>query len=284
MNQRADNLEKKVEAIERRESAVTKKEQEAEANLARVEKLKEEQRHRMEQVAGMSSAEAREQLLQMVENESRDILAKRMRQVETQLKEEADDRGRVILSEALQRCASEVATEASVSVVALPTDEMKGRLIGREGRNIRAIEAATGVDLIVDDTPEAVTLSCYDPVRREIARVALEKLIHDGRIHPGRIEGVVEKAQKEVDADIQAAGEKLVLSAGVYGLPPEIVKTLGRLKYRFSYGQNMVNHSMEVAQLSGALATEIGADVEMAKTAGLLHDIGKAVDQDIEGP
>ncbi len=284
LNQKADNLDHKIEAFEKRERALTQKEKEADANLARVEKLKEEQRHQAERVAGMSSSEAKEYLLNMVENESRDFMAQRMRQVEAQLKEEADTKGRDILAEALQRCASEVVAEATVSVVALPSDEMKGRLIGREGRNIRALEAATGVDLIVDDTPEAVTLSCYDSVRRQVARVALERLIKDGRIHPGRIEDVVEKARKDVEAELQVEGEQLVLKAGVLGLSSEIVKTMGRLKYRFSYGQNMVNHSLEVAQVAAALANEIGADVEISRTAGLLHDIGKAVDHEIEGP
>ncbi|MDY6911958.1 MAG: ribonuclease Y, partial [Chloroflexota bacterium] len=283
-NQRAENIDRKIEGFERRERTITQKEQEIEAGLGRVEKMKQEQRHQMEVVSGMSSAEAREHLLKAVENETRDVLAQRMRQVEAELKSEAEERARTVLAEALQRCASEVAAEATVSVVPLPTDEMKGRLIGREGRNIRALEAATGVDLIVDDTPEAVTLSCFDPVRRAIARTALEKLIQDGRIHPGRIEEIVEKARKEVEATIQAEGEKLVFNAGVVGLHPEIIKTLGRLKYRFSYGQNMLNHSLEVSKISAALATEIGADVEKSKAAGLLHDIGKAAEQDMEGP
>ncbi len=284
LNQRADNLDQKIENFEKREKALSKKEQEAEASMARVEKLKEEQRREAERIAGMSSAEARDHLLQIVENESRDFLAQRMRQVEAQFKEESDEKAREILAESLQRCASEVAAEATVSVVALPSDEMKGRLIGREGRNIRALEAATGVDLIVDDTPEAVTLSCYDAVRRQVARVALERLIRDGRIHPGRIEGVVEKARKDVEAEMQAEGEQMMLKAGVFGLPSEVIKTMGRLKYRFSYGQNMVNHSLEVAQVAATIAGEIGANVETARTAGLLHDIGKAVDQDVEGP
>ncbi|MBM3132125.1 MAG: ribonuclease Y [Chloroflexi bacterium] len=284
LNQRMENLDRKVEAFERRERALTQKEQEIEAGLVRVEKLKQEQRQQLEVIAGMSSAEAKEQLLKLVEGETRDALAQRMRQVEAQMKSEVDENARKALAEALQRCASEVATESTVSVVPLPNDEMKGRLIGREGRNIRALEAATGVDLIVDDTPEAVTLSCFDPVRREVARLALERLIVDGRIHPGRIEDVVEKARKEVEANIQAEGEKLAFRAGVVGLHPEIIKTMGRLRYRFSYGQNMLSHSFEVAQLSAALATEIGADVETAKAAGLLHDIGKAVSQEAEGP
>ena len=284
IGQRAENLDRKTEAIERRERALVQKEKEIEAGLGRVEKLKQEERKRLELVANMSTAEAKEQLLSTVESETRDDLARRMRQVEVQLKTEADERAREIIAEALQRCASEVATETTVSVVALPNDEMKGRLIGREGRNIRALEAATGVDLIVDDTPEAVNLSCFDPVRREVARVALEKLILDGRIHPGRIEEMVEKAKEEVESAIQTEGEQLAFKAGVVGLHPEIIKTLGRLKYRFSYGQNMLSHSLEVSQLSAALATEIGADVRIAKTAGLLHDIGKAVNQDIDGP
>jgi len=284
LNQRADNLDQKLDAFDKRERALSKKEQEAEASLARVEKLKEEQRREAERIAGMSSAEAREYLLQLVESESRDLLAKRIRQVETQFKAEADEKGRKILSESLQRCASEVAAEATVSVVHLPSDEMKGRLIGREGRNIRALEAATGVDLIVDDTPEAVTLSCYEPVRRKVAQIAIERLIRDGRIHPGRIEDIVEKARKDIEEEIQSEGEQLMVKASVFGLPAEIIKTMGRLKYRFSYGQNMINHSLEVAQLSAALAGEIGADVDIARTAGLLHDIGKAVDYDIEGP
>lgn len=282
--QRMENLDRRMESFERRERALAQKEQEMEAALAEVEKLKQEQRLRLEAIGGMTSTEAREQLLKMVENETRDALAQRMRQVEAQMKAEADESARKILAEALQRCASEVATESTVSTVPLPNDEMKGRLIGREGRNIRAIEAATGVDLIVDDTPEAVTISCFDPVRREIARVALERLILDGRIHPGRIEDVVEKARKDIEANIQAEGEKLAFRAGVVGLHPEIIKTMGRLKYRFSYGQNMLSHSFEVAQLSAALAAEIGADVETAKTAGLLHDIGKAISQEVEGP
>ncbi len=284
LNQKADSLDRKIEAFEKREQTLTQKEKEAESTLARLDKVKEEHRREAERVAGMSSAEAKEYLLQMVESESRDYLAQRMRQVEAQFKEESDEKGRIIIAEALQRCASEVAAEATVSVVTLPSDEMKGRLIGREGRNIRALEAATGVDLIVDDTPEAVTLSCYEPVRREIARVALEKLIKDGRIHPGRIEEVVEKARKEVETEIQTEGERVMVKAGVLGLPSDVIKTMGRLKYRFSYGQNMINHSLEVAQMAATLASEIGADVEISRSAGLLHDIGKAVDRDVEGP
>lgn len=285
LSQKIENLDRKSESFERRERALTQREKEAEASFARAEKLKQEQKQQLEVVSGMSSAEAKEQLLKAVETQTRDELAGRMRQVESHLKAESDERARLVVAEALQRCASEVAGEATVSVVALPSDEMKGRLIGREGRNIRALEAATGVDLIVDDTPQAVNLSCFDSVRREVARVALEKLILDGRINPARIEEIVEKAKKEVNASIQAEGEQLAFRAGVVGLHPEIIKVLGRLKYRFSYGQNQLNHSLETSQLAAALATEIGADVTIAKTAGLLHDIGKGIDQEIEsGP
>lgn len=281
--QKAENLDRKIESFERRERALTQKEKDIEVVLSQAEGLKHEQKVQLEVVSCMSRAEARDQLLSAVESETRNDLAQRMRQVESQMKAEADEKARDTLAEALQRCASEVATEATVSVVALPSDDMKGRLIGREGRNIRALEAATGADLIVDDTPEAVSISCFDPVRREIARVALEKLILDGRIHPGRIEEMVEKAKKEVGADMQAEGERVAFKAGVVGLHPEIIGLLGRLKYRYSYGQNMLSHSLEVAQLSAALATEIGAKVNIARTAGLLHDIGKAVDQEMEG-
>jgi len=284
LSQRLESLERRSEHLERREQNLRAREKEIEEELSRVEKLKQEARQQLEVIAGMSSAEAREYLLQMVENEVRDDLAKRMLQVEAELKAEADERAREIIANAIQRCASEVSTETTVSVVHLPSDEMKGRLIGREGRNIRALESATGVDLIVDDTPEAVALSCFDPFRREIARRALEKLILDGRIHPARIEEMVEKARKEVETDVREEGEKVALSLGVVGLHPELLKLLGRLKYRTSFGQNMLSHSLEVAHLAAALAAEIGADVEIAKTAGLLHDIGKAVDQEVEGP
>lgn len=284
LSQRLESLERRSESLERREQNLRAREKEIEEELRRVEKLKQEARQQLEVIAGMSSAEAREHLLQMVENEVRDDLAKRMLQVEAELKGEADERAREIIANAIQRCASEVSTETTVSVVHLPSDEMKGRLIGREGRNIRALESATGVDLIVDDTPEAVALSCFDPFRREIARRALEKLILDGRIHPARIEEMVEKARKEVEANIREEGEQVALSLGVVGLHPELLKLLGRLKYRTSFGQNMLSHSLEVAHLAAALAAEIGADVELAKTAGLLHDIGKAVDQEVEGP
>lgn len=284
LSQRLESLERRSEQLERREQSLRAREKEIEEELSRVEKLKQEARQRLEVIAQMSTAEAREHLLQLVENEVRDDLARRALQVEAELKTEADKKAREIVACAIQRCASEVSTETTVSVVHLPSDEMKGRLIGREGRNIRALESATGVDLIVDDTPEVVTLSCFDPFRREIARRALEKLILDGRIHPARIEEMVEKARKEVEADVREEGEKAALSLGVVGLHPELLKLLGRLKYRTSFGQNMLSHSLEVAHLAAALAAEIGADVEIAKTAGLLHDIGKAADQQVEGP
>ncbi len=284
LSQRLESLERRSESLERREQSLKSKEREIEAELSRVEKLQREARQQLELIASMSSAEAREHLLQMVEAEVRDDLAKHMMRVEAELKTQAEERAREIIASAIQHCASEVSAEATVSVVHLPSDEMKGRLIGREGRNIRALESATGVDLIVDDTPEAVALSCFDPLRREIARRALEKLVLDGRIHPARIEEMVEKARKEVEADVREEGEKAAYSVGVVGLHPELLKLLGRLKYRTSFGQNMLGHSMEVAHLAAALAAEIGADVGLAKTAGLLHDIGKAVDQEVEGP
>jgi len=284
LSQRLESLERRSESLERREQNLRAREKEIEEELTKVAKLKQEARQQLETIAGMSSAEAREHLLQAVESEVRDDLAKRMLQVEAELRAEADERAREIIANAIQRCASEVSAETTVSVVHLPSDEMKGRLIGREGRNIRALESATGVDLIVDDTPEAVALSCFDPFRREIARRALEKLILNGRIHPARIEEMVEKARKEVEADVRQEGEKVALSLGVVGLHPELLKLLGRLKYRTSFGQNMLGHSLEVAHLAAALAAEVGANVEIAKTAGLLHDIGKAVDQEVEGP
>ena len=238
----------------------------------------------MELISGMSSAEAKELLIKAVEDEVREDASRRIREIEAQLKQEADERAREIISQAIQRCATDVVSESTVSVVPLPSDEMKGRLIGREGRNIRALENATGVDLIIDDTPEAVTISGFDSVRREIARIALGKLILDGRIHPARIEEMVEKAKNEVEATIRAEGEQAAHEVGVPGLHPELIRLLGRLKYRFSYGQNVLLHSIEVSHLSGMIASELGARVDLAKRAGLLHDIGKAVDFQVEGP
>jgi len=282
--QREENLDKKSEAFERRDHGLAAKEKEAENLRDQLQELKRKQIQRLELVSGMSSTEAKECLIKAVEDEVRDDACRRLREVEARLKEESNERAREIIALAIQRCATDVVSETTVSVVPLPGDEMKGRLIGREGRNIRALENATGVDLIIDDTPEAVTISSFDPVRREIARVALEKLILDGRIHPARIEEMVEKAREEVEESIQAEGEQAVYQVGVPGLRPEMVKLLGRLKYRFSYGQNVLLHSIEVAHLAGMMASELETKVDVAKKAGLLHDIGKAVDFQVEGP
>jgi ribonuclease Y len=282
--QKEENLEHKLESLERREQALTLKQGEIDNVRSHVEELKNKEIQQLELISNMPTAEAKEFLLEQVENEVRDDLTRRMREVESRGKEEVEQRTQQILAGVIQRCASEVVSETTVTVVPLPSDEMKGRLIGREGRNIRALENVTGVDLIVDDTPETVTLSCFEPLRREIAKVALEKLMLNGRIHPARIEEMVKKAKAEVEANIQAEGEQTALKAGVTGLHPELVKLLGRLKYRYSFGQNMLTHSLEVSYLAAMLASEIGADVEVAKTAGLLHDIGKAVSHEVEGP
>jgi ribonuclease Y len=282
--QKEENLDRKTEGIERRERSLTSKEKDMEKSQAQLEEFKKKQVHQLELISGMSTTEAKEHLLATVEAETRQDMAKRIREVEALLKEESEQKAREIVSFAIQRCSTDVVSATTVSVVPLPSDDMKGRLIGREGRNIRALENATGVDLIVDDTPEAVTISCFDPIRREIARLALENLILDGRIHPARIEEVVNKAKDAVNAIIQTEGEQAAYKSGVVGLHPEFIKLLGRLKYRFSYGQNVLTHSIEVAHLSGMIAAELGANVNISKTAGLLHDIGKAVDQEIEGP
>ena len=284
ISQKEENLDRKTEALERKEHHVGAKEKEIDRSMAQLEEFKKKQVHQLELISGMSTAEAKELLLTMVEEESRQDMAQRIREIEAQLKEEADQKAREIVAFSIQRCATDVASETTVSVVPLPSDDMKGRLIGREGRNIRALENATGVDLIVDDTPEAVTVSCFDPIRREVARLALERLILDGRIHPARIEEVVAKAKDEVDAIIQTEGEQAAYKSGVVGLHPEIIKLLGQLKYRFSYGQNVLTHSIEVSYLSAMIAAELGADVNIARAAGLLHDIGKAADQEFEGP
>ncbi len=284
ISQKEENLDRKTEALERRDRSLGAKEKEIDRSVAQLEEFKKKQVHQLELISGMSTPEAKDLLLTMVEEESRQDMAQRFREVEAQLKEESDQKAREIVAASIQRCATDVASETTVSVVPLPSDDMKGRLIGREGRNIRALENATGVDLIVDDTPEAVTISCFDPIRREIARLALERLILDGRIHPARIEEVVGKAKDEVDAITQTEGEQAAYKSGVVGLHPEVIKLLGHLKYRFSYGQNVLVHSVEVAHLSAMIAAELGADVNIARTAGLLHDIGKAVSQEIEGP
>ncbi|MFH1486474.1 MAG: ribonuclease Y [Chloroflexota bacterium] len=284
ISQKEEALERKSDNIERRERNIVNKEKEIEASRSRVEELKQRQIQQLELISGLSSNEAKDILLKAVETEVRQDAARRIMEIQAQMKEEADQKGREILASAIQRCASDVVSETTVSVVPLPNDEMKGRLIGREGRNIRALESATGVDLIIDDTPETVTLSAFDPVRREVARIALSKLILDGRIHPARIEEVVQKSQTEVDASIRAEGEQAAYKAGVQGLHPELIKILGRLKYRFSYGQNVLQHSLEVSYLASMIAAELDANVDVAKQAGLLHDIGKAVDHEVEGP
>jgi len=282
--QKEENFDKKVEGLERRERGVTAKEKEAEELLAHLEDLKKKQIQQLELISGISSEEAKRFLAEALEGEVREDVSRRINEIEAQLKEEAADKAREIITLAIQRCATDVVSETTVSVVPLPSDEMKGRLIGREGRNIRALEGATGVDLIIDDTPEAVTISSFDPLRREVARLALERLILDGRIHPARIEEMVQKAKDEVEEAIQVEGKKAVQQAGLPGLHPELVKFLGRLKYRYSYGQNVLLHSVEVAHLSGMIASEVGANVDLARKAGLLHDIGKAVDFQVEGP
>jgi ribonucrease Y len=283
-SQREERLERKLEALDRRERGLIGREKEIDAVRAQVEEVKEKELQRLESISGMSSDEAKQQLMEAVEDEIKEDASRRVRDWEIRFKDEIDNKARDILATTIQRCATDVVSETTVSVVALPNDDMKGRLIGREGRNIRAMEQATGVDLIIDDTPESVTISSFDPVRREIARVALTNLILDGRIHPARIEEVVEKAKTEVEATMRIEGEQAARKTGVQGLHPEIIKLLGRLKYRTSYGQNVLTHSMEVAHIAGMLAAEIGANVTLAKRAALLHDIGKAVDHEVEGP
>jgi len=284
ISQKEENLDRKGEGLERREQGLVAKEKQAEGLRAQLQELKQKQIQQLELISGMSSAEAKELLVKAMEDEVREDISRRVRAIEAELKRDADERAREVIVQAIQRCATDVVSETTVSVVPLPSDEMKGRLIGREGRNIRALENATGVDLIIDDTPEAVTISSFDSVRREIARVALQMLILDGRIHPARIEEMVEKARAKVEETIKAEGERAIYEAGVPGLHPELIKLLGRLKYRFSYGQNVLTHSIEVAHLAAIIASELGANIDVAKKAGLLHDIGKAVDYQVEGP
>lgn len=281
--QKEESLDKKVDNLERKEDALNKKLKNVEARLSEVESIKKSQFDMLERISGYTKEQAKEYLLKNLEEDLVHDKAVKILDFQQRTKDEADTLARDIVSTAIQRCAADHAAEATVSVVALPNDEMKGRIIGREGRNIRTLETITGVDLIIDDTPEAITLSSFDPVRREVARLSLEKLITDGRIHPARIEETVEKARKEVEATIKQVGERAVIDAGVNGIHPEIVKLLGRLKYRTSYGQNVLNHSLEVSYIAGLIAAEIGADVKLAKRAGLLHDIGKALDHEFDG-
>jgi len=283
ITQKEATLERKLEEAEQQEHNLAGKEKEIESIRTNLTEVKEKQLKQLELISGMTSDEAKQELLDKMENEMKTEAARRLHEWEIKITAEAEEKAQDILSQVIQRNASEVVSETTVSVVPLPNDEMKGRLIGREGRNIRALEQATGVDLVIDDTPEAVTLSSFDPVRREIAYQALNKLILDGRIHPARIEEVVAKAKEEVEAAIYSAGEQAAYQVGVHGLRPELIRILGRLKYRTSYGQNVLAHSIEVASLAGMIAAELGADVAIAKRAGLLHDIGKAVDREVEG-
>lgn len=281
--QKEEALDKKLDNLEKKEEQIQKKLKDVEEKAAEAEQIKKSQMDLLERISGFTAAQAREHLLQMLDGELNHEKALKIQVANQQLKDEADDLAREIISQAIQRCAADHSSEATISVVELPNDEMKGRIIGREGRNIRAIETATGVDLIIDDTPESITISSFDPIRREIARISLEKLILDGRIHPARIEEMVAKATAEVERVIKQEGEKAMLDAGIHNLHPELVKLLGKLHYRTSYGQNVLNHSLEVCYLAGLMAAELGADVTLARRAGLLHDIGKAIDHEQEG-
>ncbi len=283
LNNKEENLDKKVDALEKKEELLNKKIKENDELTEKVKAVREEQLKLLEKISGYSVEEARALLIKNLEDEVRHEQAQKLMELEAEWKDEADKKAKDIISLAIARCASDHVSEATISVVQIPNDDMKGRIIGREGRNVRAIENLTGVELIIDDTPEVITISGFDPVRRETARIALEKLISDGRIHPARIEEMVERARKEVEASIKQAGEKATFEIGVHGLNMELVKLLGRLKYRTSYGQNVLTHSLEVAFLSGAIAGELGVDVTLAKRAGLLHDIGKALTAEIEG-
>ena len=283
LQQKEESLDKKLDAFERKEEDLRKKQQAIANTQEEVNLLKKSQMEVLERISGLSQEDAKAYLLKNVESEVTHEQAMKIKEIEARYKEEADQYAREVISIAIQRCAADHAAEATVSVVPLPNDEMKGRIIGREGRNIRTLETITGVDLIIDDTPEAITVSSFDPVRREVARVALEKLIADGRIHPTRIEDMVEKARREVEHVIKQEGERATFETGVHGLHPELIKLLGRQKFRTSYGQNVLNHSIEVAHIAGLLASELGEDIALAKRAGLLHDLGKSVDHEMEG-
>ncbi len=283
LQQKEENLDRKTDAIEKKEEKLAAKLADAEAVKEEVDTIKRSELEVLERISGFTAEEAKNYLISQLETEVTHESAMKLKEIETHYKEEADNYAREMIALAIQRCAADHVAEVTVSVVPLPNDEMKGRIIGREGRNIRTLETLTGAELIIDDTPEAITVSCFDPVRREITRIALERLIADGRIHPARIEEMVEKAKREVDATIKSEGERAVFETNVHGLHPELVKLLGRQKYRTSYGQNVLNHSMEVAHIAGLLAAELGADVTLAKRAGLLHDLGKSIDHEVEG-
>ena len=283
LQQKEENLDKKMDAVERKSDTLNNKIAAVENQQHEVALIKKSQLEMLEKISGFSVEEAKQYLIANIRDDVTHEMAMKVKEIETQYKEEAEDKARAIIATAIQRCAADHASEITVSVVPLPNDEMKGRIIGREGRNIRSIETLTGCDLIIDDTPEAITVSSFDPVRREVARLALEKLIQDGRIHPARIEEMVAKAQREVNQTIKEEGERAVFETNVHGLHPDLVKLLGRQRYRTSYGQNVLNHSIEVAQISGLLAAELGVDIALAKRAGLLHDLGKSIDHEVEG-